>query len=114
MELLHMLEKKYNTKVSADECSVIQELVPQALTVKHQMDWWSVKMNKDGLQTIMELFGCYQRLRVICAKTVASFVTQQDVQQDVMELILSFAKKEKAAYDKLMKFELEQQKILFA
>ena len=56
----------------------------------------------------MELFHCYSKLRAICAKTIASFVTQQDVQQDVMELILSFAKKEKVAYDKLMKYELEQ------
>ena len=59
MELLHMLEKKYNTTVSAEECNVISEMVPQAITVKHQMDWWSVKMNSDGLQTIMELFQCY-------------------------------------------------------
>lgn len=59
MELLHMLEKKYNTTVSKDECDVISELVPQAITVKHQMDWWSAKMNNDGLQTIMELFHCY-------------------------------------------------------
>lgn len=49
MELLHMLEKKYKTTVSAEECGVISELVPQAITVKHQMDWWSVKMNNDGL-----------------------------------------------------------------
>ena len=31
-----------------------------------------------------------------------------------MQLILSFAKKEKAAYDMLMKFEIEQQKTLLA
>ena len=59
LELLHLLERKYKTSVSPDECGVISELLPQALTVRHQKDWWSVRMNEDGFQTIMDLFRCY-------------------------------------------------------
>ncbi|CAL6025185.1 Hypothetical_protein [Hexamita inflata] len=102
-ELLNILEQKNKTKLTVTERQLILDNFCKSVQVQKKNDWWSIKLAKNELQAMFDLFELYNQLRKSFVDTISSYVTgsTQYTSENVIQNILYFEQREIALQNNL-------------
>ncbi|CAL6005918.1 Hypothetical_protein [Hexamita inflata] len=101
-ELLNLLEQKNKTKLTVTERQLILDNFCKSVQVQKKNDWWSIKLAKNELQAMFDLFELYNQLRKSFVDTISSYVTSSQYSaENVIQNILYFEQREIALQNNL-------------